>query len=304
MTKDTTWIRKPAAFILLAVAATFLWGSAVPCIKIGYQMFGIESNNTGGQMLFAGYRFLAAGIAIIAAISMKEKKIILPERSQWMSLFLLGFVQTFLQYFFYYIGMAHVTGVKGSIMNSSSTLFCVILAHFYYSNDSLSIRKIFGCLIGFAGVVLVNLSKGTVTGGFSFVGEGFIICTAIVVAIGTLINKEITKKINPVTTAGYQLLIGGVGLIILGYGLQGSITEVSFAGLMLFLYMVLISAVAFSIWSVLLKYHSMGKVSVYKFLIPVFGTLLSVLFLGEMAFDWNVVAALICVCVGIYYVNK
>lgn len=304
MKKEENWIKSPLGFILLAVFATFLWGSAVPCIKIGYRIFDIASNDTGGQMLFAGYRFFVAGIAIVAIMSIKEKKVILPERNQWKSLILLGFVQTFLQYFFYYIGMANVTGVKGSIMNSSSTLFCVLLAHFYYKNDTLSIRKVIGCLIGFGGVVLVNLTKGTVVGGFSFIGEGFILCTAMVVAVGTLINKEISKRVNPVIAAGYQLWIGGAGLILLGYLLGGNINHGSGRGILLFVYMVFISAVAFSIWSVLLKYHSMGKVSVYKFLIPVFGMLLSVVLLGEVALDWKTFMALVCVCFGIYFVNR
>ena len=139
--KKHKWIESSKAVLFLAMTATFLWGSAVPCIKIGYRFFGIESGDTGAQMLFAGYRFLFAGIAILMVISIQDRRICIPNGTEWRKLFLLGFVQTFLQYFFYYIGMAHVTGVKGSIMNASSTLLCVLVAHFYYRNDRLSLNQ-------------------------------------------------------------------------------------------------------------------------------------------------------------------
>lgn len=304
MQKEHKWIQTSKAVLILAIIATFLWGSAVPSIKIGYQLFGIESGNTGGQMLFAGYRFFFAGLAILIILSTKEKQVVIPQKTEWFKLICLGFVQTFLQYFFYYIGMAHVTGVKGSIMNASSTLICVLVAHIYYNNDRLSYHKIIGCVIGFSGVILINLTKGNVAGGFRILGEGSLLGSAIVVSIGTVMNKEMAKQITPVMVAGYQLLFGGIGLVTLGYGLGGTIEKNSITGSLLFVYMVFISAMAFSIWSVLLKYHSMTKVSVYKFLIPVFGTLLSVLFLKESVWDIRIGISLLCVCLGIYFVNR
>jgi len=63
----------------------------------------------------------------------------------------LGLTQTTAQYIFFYIGLAYTTGVKSSIMNSTTIFFSVLLAHFIYRNDRLSFNKVFGCLIGLAG---------------------------------------------------------------------------------------------------------------------------------------------------------
>lgn len=70
--------------------------------------------------------------------------------------------------------------------------------------------------------------------------------------------------------------------------------------------MVLLSAVAQTIWSALTRYNPVGRVAVYGFLNPVFGVLLSALLLreGQQAFTTYSLAALVLVCVGIFVVNR
>lgn len=55
-------MQKTAVVWLGALICCALWGSAFPCIKIGYQMFEIDAADTAAQILFAGYRFTLAGI--------------------------------------------------------------------------------------------------------------------------------------------------------------------------------------------------------------------------------------------------
>jgi drug/metabolite transporter (DMT)-like permease len=101
--------------------------------------------------------------------------------ARWLALFhqcgqlaLLGVTQTSLQYVFFYIGLAFTTGVKGSIMNATGTFFSVLLAHFIYQNDKLSYNKTLGCVLGFAGVMVVNLNNGLMDFSFSLMGDGFV----------------------------------------------------------------------------------------------------------------------------------
>lgn len=49
----------------LALLCCFLWGSAFPMVKTGYQMFSIGESDTASQILFAGMRFALAGILVI-----------------------------------------------------------------------------------------------------------------------------------------------------------------------------------------------------------------------------------------------
>lgn len=291
-----------------AVLCTLLWGSAFPGIKNGYRMFRIASQDTADQFMFAGARFLIAGILTLLISFFVEKKEHKKERrKQWPKgqIVLVAFVQTALQYVFYYIGMAHVTGVKGAILNGSTAFFCVVTACIFY-HESINGRKIAGCLLGLLGVFVVNLGKGSIGGSFSFLGEGFMLCSAVSSALGSLCNKEAAKKMGPVTLCGWQLILGAVLLIGVGFLFGGriSILEVPVTGWLLLLYLAFLSAAAFSLWTVLLKYNPMGRVTVFNFLIPVFGSLLSVIFLKDSLWNVNTLFALLLVCAGIYLVNR
>ena len=282
-----------------AVLCTLLWGSAFPGIKTGYRMFRIASQDTADQLMFAGARFLIAGILTLLISFFVEKKEHKKERrKQWPKgqIVLVAFVQTALQYVFYYIGMAHVTGVKGAILNGSTAFFCVVTACIFY-HESINGRKIAGCLLGLLGVFVVNLGKGSIGGSFSFLGEGFMLCSAVSSALGSLCNKEAAKKMGPVTLCGWELILGAVLLIGVGFLFGGriSILEVPATGWL---------AAAFSLWTVLLKYNPMGRVTVFNFLIPVFGSLLSVIFLKDSLWNVNTLFALLLVCAGIYLVNR
>ena len=293
-----------------AVLCTLLWGSAFPGIKTGYRMFQIAGQDTADQLMFAGARFLIAGILTLLVSFFVEKKEHKKERrKQWSKgqIVLVAFVQTALQYVFYYIGMAHVTGVKGAILNGSTAFFCVVTACIFY-HESINGRKIAGCLLGLLGVFVVNLGKGSIGGSFSFLGEGFMLCSAVSSALGSLCNKEAAKKMGPVTLCGWQLILGAVLLIGVGFLFGGriSILEVPATGWLLLLYLAFLSAAAFSLWTVLLKYNPISRVAVFGFMNPVFGVILSALLLNgeKQTLGIKSVIALVFVCAGIYIVNR
>ena len=103
---------------------------------------------------------------------------------------------------------------------------------------------------------------------------------------------------------GYQLLIGGFILIVFGLIGGGKLQVTSTSAFMLFLYLALLSSIAFSLWTTLFKYNPVSKVSIFNFLTPIFGTILSALILSEDVFNLKNISALILVCFGIYIVNK
>ena len=84
----------------------------------------------------------------------------------------------------------------------------------------------------------------------------------------------------------------------------GRLHVITLNGILLLLYLAFVSAAAYSIWSILLKYNPISKVSIYGFANPVFGVILSTLILSEgNVFDGRSVIALLLVCIGIYIVN-
>lgn len=295
--------QKNSVILSLALLCTLLWGSAYPSIKIGYSLFSIGENDIFGKLLFAGNRFALAGILVILLTWIIQKKFPLPKRQALGPIALLGFIQTTLEYLFFYIGLSHTTGVKGSILNATATFIAVILAHFVYSDDKLNTQKILGCIIGFMGIVIINLG-GEFGSGFSFTGEGFIILAAASFAIGSLISKEAAKREDSMIVTGWQLLFGGILLIIIGVLGGAKFSIPSTEAMLLLFYLAILSSVAFTLWTMLLKHNNVGKVSIYNFLTPIFGVFLSAIFLKESIWHWKNLLALVLVCIGIYIVNR
>lgn len=303
--KSENLLKNKFIVCLLAVFCCLLWGSAFPSIKAGYELFEIGAQDSVSQILFAGIRFLLAGVLTIFFGSLIQRKVLFPKKSSWKMVCTLSIFQTILQYFFFYIGLAHASGVKSSIINGMTTFFAIILACLVRKQERLSSEKIIGCILGTAGVVIVSLSGGSVDAGFSLNGEGFILIAAVSYAISSVLIKEYSVKENPVTLSGYQFLIGGFVMMVVGFMAGGRIHLTKPIGILLIIYMALISSVAYSIWGILLKHNPVSSVTIYGFSNPIFGALLSAFFLAEWdKLNIRYVAALLLVSLGIYVVNR
>lgn len=291
--------------VFLAVICCILWGSAYPAIKAGYVLFNIEDGDIATKLIFAGYRFCIAGVLVLIVQVVNGNNIFNINRRQALEVTTLGLIQTTMQYIFFYIGMSYTTGVRGAIINGTGTFFSIIIAHFIYKNDKLTLNKILGCIVGFLGVIIVNFNGGSLMDKpFSFRGEGFVMIAAIVLSFGNIYGKKINKKLDASITTGYQLMLGGIGLTILGTIFGGKLTGFTVKSSALLIYMAILSAVAFVIWAQLLKYNRLGEISVFNFLVPIFGTVLSAIFLGENIFDIKILIALVFVCMGIFLVYR
>ena len=290
--------------ILLAILCTFLWGSAYPAIKLGYDVFGIHSDDSYLKLIFAGYRFLIAGIILITIQKLMGKSIMPKSIGDFKGFMLLGFVYTLMQYIFLYIGMANTTGVKSSILGSLSSFINIFIVHFIYKDDKLSIKKITGCIIGFLSIIVLNFETGTINGSFKLMGDGLLILSALMGSIGSIYNKNLVKNNDVFVTTGYQLIFGSLMLIIIGKSAGGNLSVSSAESGILLLYMALLSSVALVIWSTLYKYNKVGNITMYNFLTPIFGAILSAFLLGESIFEVKSLIALALACTGIWIVNR
>lgn len=291
---------------LLALVCCFLWGSAFPCVKIGYDLFSIASEDTASQILFAGARFTLAGIMTIAIGSVVQRKVLVPAVSSWGMVVKLSLAQTVVQYLLFYIGLANTSGVKGSIIEASNVFFAILISSLVFHYEKLGKFKILGCILGFSGVVLINLNGTGLDGAMTFTGEGFILLSTLSYALSSVLIKSYGQKENPVTLSGYQFLLGGIIMALMGLFMGGKLQGFTVASTLLLVYMAMISAVAYTIWSILLKHNPVGKVAVYGFINPVFGVILSAVLLKEQnqAFTLQGLVSLVLVCIGIYLVNR
>ena len=285
----------------LAIFCTLLWGTAFPFIKVGYAQFGIEENDIGSKLLFAGARFTLAGIMVLFIFLVKNKHLPKIEKNGIMPVMLLGSVQTFGQYIFTYIGIGFTSGANTSVITACATFFTVLFAPLFFKSDKLNICKIIGCVLGFCGVLCVN-SGGGVTVDTLF-GDFMILMSTLSAAAGNFISKGIVRDREPISVTGFQLLFGGILLLIAGFVTGGKLDFSSIKGLLVLLWLAFVSAAAFAICTALLKHHPPIRICVFNLLVPVFGTLLSGIMLGESVFGIETIVSVVLICAGIFISN-
>lgn len=298
-------MQKTIVVWLGALLCCALWGSAFPCIKIGYRMFAVSSGDVAAQILFAGCRFTLAGILTLLIGSGLSKYVLIPGKQSWGKVLWLCMLQTVIQYLFFYVGLANTTGVKASIIEGVNVFIAILVASLIFGQEKLTGSKIAGCVIGFAGVVLVNLTGSGLDLNLKFAGEGFIFLSTVAYAFSSVYLKRYSKTENPVVLSGWQFFIGGVIMMLCGFLAGGRLTTWTGSGVAMLVYMAMISAVAYSLWGILLKYNPVSRVAVFGFMNPVFGVILSAILLGESdSLGTMSAAALVLVCIGIYIVNR
>lgn len=300
-------LSRPYILIPLALLCCFLWGSAFPAVKTGYSLFGIGAEDSYSQILFAGMRFSLAGVLVVLFGSLSSKEFLVPKsKAELLHCAVLSVFQTVIQYTSFYIGLAHTSGVKSSVLVSVNVFLSLLISAVIFRFERLTVQKLIGTAVGFAGVVTVNLGSGGFGGGFALNGEGAIIISSLAYSVSSVLIKKYSAKENPVMLSGWQFFIGGLIMIAFGALSGGRINgEFSFKTAIILVYLALISAVAYTVWGILLKYNPVSRVSVMGFMNPVFGVLLSAAVLGETAEAFNLknFLALLLVCTGIYIVN-
>lgn len=290
---------------LAAIFCNLLWGSASPCIKLGYELFSIDSGEVMGQILFAGLRFALAGILIIAFESLSKGTLITPPPGSGKQIVILAFAQTIIQYTFFYMGLSKAAAFKGSVISPANVFFAILFSSLVLRMEKLTIQKAIGCIIGFAGVILINLGKANATG-FRLDGEGFLLIAAASYGFSSVLIKLFSQKVSPILLSSYQFLIGGFIMMFAALCLGGQLPVISPAGVALLLYLAFVSAVAYTIWSLLLQRHHVSHITIYCFTNPIFGVLLSSVLLGEghLLDPLQCIASLALVGLGILIVNR
>ena len=105
-----------------------------------------------------------------------------------MYLLLYALLNTAIHYACFYIGLSHSQGARAAILNSLGVFMLVILACLFFKSDKLTLPKIAGCAVGFAGIMALNIGGGE-SGGFTFMGDGMIILNALCSAFAGLMTR-------------------------------------------------------------------------------------------------------------------
>ncbi|MBR3150315.1 MAG: DMT family transporter [Eubacterium sp.] len=297
-------LTKPYIIWLVSALCCLLWGSAFPAIRRGYEYLHIESADTFSIILFAGVRFFGAGVLTLIIFSLIERKPLLPKKTDAPKIAVLSVFQTIVQYLFFYLGLAFTTGSRASIVNSTSVFFAIFISALIFKQEKLKSNKIIGSVIGFAGVVLVSLDAFKSGGGA--VGEAFILISSVSYAFSSAFMKKYSDSSDPAMLSGCQFMLGGAVMIAVGLICGGRLTELNARGVLITVYLMLVSALAYSLWSILIKHNSVSKIAVFGFLTPIFGFVMSLMFDASSKAESSVFAviSLILAVTGIIIVNK
>lgn len=296
--------QRPAWVAIFAFTAAFAWGWAYPLIKLGFAEFGITPDQTGSKMLFAGVRFAISGLIILAMAKGAQRSFVMSTGVRgWAFILIFALLNTSIHYACFYIGLSHSAGSRAAILNSLSVFTLVILACVAYpSTDRLNASKVVGCVLGFVGILALNIG-GADSGGFTWLGDGMIIGNALCSAAAGLMTRKMNRHTDVFVGTGYSLLVGGILLAIPGLAIGGTVPMVTAWGIVILLLLIAISTVAFGLYNKLLSCNPVGKVAIFNSLIPVIGAVSSCICLGE-PFYWKYAFAAILAAAGIYTINQ
>ena len=298
----SSFFTNPLVLTLGALLCCALWGSATPFIKIGYELI-LPAKDVPSTILFAGIRFTLAGIITVAIYSIARRKVLLPKASNLPRILTVSAFQTVIQYIFFYIGLANTSGVKGTILSGSSTFFAILVSCLVFRMEKLNLKKIVACLLGFTGIILVNINGLTFR--MNLLGDTFVLFSAISLAISSVLMKRFSKHEDPVILSGYQFILGGAVMTAVGFIAGGHIGFPSVKSVLVMLYLSLLSAVAYALWGMLLKFNPVSKVTIFSFSTPIMGVLLSTLLLKEESLvTWPILLlTLLFISGGIFLLN-
>lgn len=231
-TNTLSIFQRPVWVSLFALTAAISWGWAYPLIKMGMEEYQITADMTGSKMLFAGIRFFISGIIILAIARSSHRKFGFKKKAVqenvWF-LLLYALLNTTLHYAFFYFGLSHNAGARSAILNSMSVFTVVIFACIFFKSDRMTWRKALGCIIGFLGILALNLG-GKESGSFTFLGDGMIILNALCGASASLLTRGLSKRVDVFVGTGYSLSIGGALLVIPALLMGGYLPVISLWG--------------------------------------------------------------------------
>ena len=288
-------MRQPKLFdYLLLVLLALIWASAFFNIKIATYSFG--------PVTIAFLRVFFGAIPVLLLCYYKDIKIEAFSKD-WHWFAMIGFINLVAPFFLIAYGVKSVQSNLAAILMSTTPLSSTVLGHFYTKNEKFNFIKTFGILIGFSGILYL-FSDNLLIDDNNFLSALLILLGSTCYVVGGVLTLKISKKKNENVTG--SILIWAVIILI---PLVSFIEEPwnvvpRLDSTISVIYLGLVSTgIAWLLRFRILVNNGLIFQSQVSYLIPIFGTILSYIFLKELI-TTKVLISLIAVCVGIYFVRK
>ena len=284
---------KLADYILLTVLA-LIWSSAFFNIKIATYSFG--------PVTIAFLRIFFGAIPVVALCLYKKIKIEAFSKDwQWFAL--IGMVNLVIPFFLIAYGVQKVQSNLAAILMASTPLSATVLAHFFTSNEKINLTKTFGVLIGFSGIVFL-FSDNILINENNFFSALIIFFASTFYVIGGLLTLKISNKKNENVTASILIWATLFLIPITVFTEQPWNLNPSMESIISVIYLgVVATGVAWLLRFRILINNGLVFQAQVAYLIPIFGIILSYIFLKEIITP-KVLVAVVAIIIGIYFVKK
>ena len=280
-------------YILLIVLA-LIWSSAFFNIKIATYSFG--------PVTIAFLRIFFGAIPVVALCLYKKIKIEAFSKDwQWFAL--IGMVNLVIPFFLIAYGVQKVQSNLAAILMASTPLSATVLAHFFTSNEKINLTKTFGVLLGFSGIVFL-FSDNILINENNFFSALIIFFASTFYVIGGLLTLKISNKKNENVTASILIWATLFLIPITVFTEQPWNLNPSMESIISVIYLgVVATGLAWLLRFRILINNGLVFQAQVAYLIPIFGIILSYIFLKEIITP-KVLVAVVAIIIGIYFVKK
>ncbi len=280
--------------ILLLLVLGCCWGPSFLFIKVAIEYIPPITVGT-----------LRVGIAgVLLYIFLKARKIDLPKFGKaWKHFAVMGFFSCGLPFVLFPIGESYVDSSFAAILNGTTPLFTMMIAHFFTEKDRLSKEKILGAIIGLCGLVVL-VAPALITAKASVGGVVALLVAALCYGIGLVYAKKHVQSVKPIVTTASQLLMAT--LFLSPFALMenhGSLQEIPLSAILSVFGLAIFGTVfAFILFFKLIAETSATYASTVTYISPVFGMILGVVVLDEKLY-WNSYVGIALILVGVMIAN-
>jgi drug/metabolite transporter (DMT)-like permease len=276
-----------------------IWGSTWLFIKLGLSDLP--------PFTFAGIRFVIASAILFAIIA--ARRLSLPRnRSDWMLLAITGVLSFSLNYGLLFWGEQYISSGLAALLQATIPAFGLVIAHFYLPGEQMTSAKIFGVVMGVAGVGVIFSNQLSVAGSRALTGCAALVVGSACAAYANVLVKARGAKLDPAILAGGQMLFGLIPLLLIGIPLEGNPFNFHWtrmAVVSLFYLAIIGSVVAFLLYYWLVQHMDVTKTMLVALVTPVIAVTLGVMILRE-DLNWRtfVGGAMIISGIGLIVLRK
>ncbi|RMF01016.1 MAG: DMT family transporter [Chloroflexi bacterium] len=223
----------------------------------------------------------------------------------WKNFAVMGFFSNALPFALFSWGEQYIDSALAAILNGTTPLFTILLAHIFIGDDRLTLPKLGGVLLGFSGLVLLILPA--LFDGVHATTLGLLALTVAAASYGVAIvySRLNLRGLPPLVAPTAQLAMATVYLLPLSLLVEqpyrlplpswtsaGSLIALALVG----------TALAFVLYYRIIEHTSATYLSMVTYLVPIFGVTLGVVVLNEQL-QWNAYAGCALILVGVMAVN-